>query len=436
MKWLHAISIFVLIAATCFLGYVPGQSDFYKIASSGFLAFLAYGYLSFYNVPSLKTVFVLGMLIRVILLFAFPNLSDDIYRFVWDGNLIGLNINPYGSMPSELVAQSNLGLSKDLYAQMNSPYYYTIYPPATQLIFYISTWFGGNLFYSSLIIKLFFLAAEVLTFIGIVKILDALQKEKTLAIIYFLNPLILVEGMVNLHFEIIMIVFLIWSIYFLFIKKNIVWSSLLLTLSIASKLLPLMFLPFFFFGMKGKERIKFFSLGLVFMAIAFSPIILGLDFQNFASSIDLYFQNFEFNGGVYYLFRYLGTLASGYNLIHYIGPSLGLLSLVLILKKAYDQKNYSLEIFLEFAFYSFVVYLFLATTIHPWYMCIPIVFSVFVKWRFALVWSFLVLLTYINYSYNPYWENLWIVSIEYLIVFSVLIYELKFIPSIESKVDV
>ena len=91
----------------------------------------------------------------MILLFAFPNLSDDIYRFVWDGNLIGLNINPYGSMPSELVGQNNPGLSMDLYAQMNSPDYYTIYPPVTQLIFYISTWFSGNIFYSSLTIKLF-----------------------------------------------------------------------------------------------------------------------------------------------------------------------------------------------------------------------------------------------------------------------------------------
>ena len=82
MKWFQAISIFVLIAATCILGYVPEQSDFNVIACSGFFAFLAYGYLSFYDVPSLKTIFVFGVLLRLILLFAFPNLSDDIYRFV------------------------------------------------------------------------------------------------------------------------------------------------------------------------------------------------------------------------------------------------------------------------------------------------------------------------------------------------------------------
>jgi hypothetical protein len=234
-----------------------------------------------------------------------------------------------------------------------------------------------------------------------------------------------VEGIGNLHFEIIMIVFLVWSIYFTFIRKNIVWSTLLFTLSIASKLLPLMFLPFFLIGLKGKERIQFFALGLVFMLIAFSPIILGLDIQNFASSIDLYFQNFEFNGGLYYLLRYIGKLLYGYNLIFYIGPILGSLTLILIIRKAIIQKEYNLENFLEYAFYSFVVYLFFATTIHPWYLSVPILLSVFVKWRFAIVWSFLILLTYINYSFDSYWENLWIVAFEYIVVFSVLWYELR-----------
>ena len=174
----------------------------------------------------------------------------------------------------------------------------------------------------------------MLTFLGILKILQSQKRIQSLSIIYFLNPLILVEGMVNLHCEIIMIAFLIWGIYYIFIKKSIGLGALLFTLSIASKLLPIMFLPFFFFGLKRKERIRFFTIGLICMGIAFSPIIFGLDFQNFGSSIDLYFQKFEFNGGIYYLLRYLGKLWSGYNLIHYLGPLLGLGALCLITRKA------------------------------------------------------------------------------------------------------
>lgn len=423
MKWSQAISIVVLIAATIFLGYVPEQSDFPLIFIGGAISFSAYGYLAFFDKPSVKVIFITGVFIRVILFFAFPNLSDDIYRFLWDGQLTSIGSNPYGSVPFPLAVHSIDGLSSELIKLMNSPYYYTIYPPFAQLIFYTSTLVGTDFYNMSLVIKLFFLAAEILTFLGILKVLDALNKDRSLAIIYFLNPLILVEGMVNLHFEIIMIVFLIWGMYFVFIKKQIGMGALMFTLSIASKLLPIMFLPFLFFGLKGKERIKFFGLSLLFVLIVFSPIIFGLDFKNFGSSIDLYFQKFEFNGGIYYVLRYLGKLWSGYNLIHYLGPLLGFSALILILRKAFLQKTFDLQSFIDFAFFSFVTYLLLATTVHPWYLSIPILLSVFVSWRFAVVWSFLILLTYINYSYPSYHENLWIVGIEYILVFAMIYYE-------------
>ncbi|MEM9545916.1 MAG: hypothetical protein AAGA77_08080 [Bacteroidota bacterium] len=424
MKWSQGLATVLLVAATVYLGFVPQQFDFSQILAGGSLAFLAYEFLSFYRQPTITSILIVGILVRVLLVFAFPNLSDDIYRFLWDGQLIGLGMNPFGYLPSDLIMHGAEGVSSELFEQMNSPEYYTIYPPVAQLIFYASTIFSTDFYTMSLVIKIIFLVAEIFTFLGIVKILEALGKDKSLSILYFLNPLILVEGMVNLHFEIIMIVFFIWALYFIFVKKYLAWGALLFTLSIASKLLPLLFLPYFFFRLKGKQRIQFFLLGTLFVLLAFSPIIFGLDFQNFGSSIDLYFQKFEFNGGIYYVLRYFGKLYSGYNLIHYIGPTLGLMACFLIAIKAYLQKEYSLQSFLEFAFFSFLVYLFSTTTVHPWYLSIPILLSVFVKWRFAILWSFLVLLTYINYSYDPYWENLWIVALEYLFVFGFLVFEI------------
>ena len=425
MKWSVGLSILILTASVIALGYIPKQSDFPLIIGCGTLAFIAYAYLAFVHKPTIKTVFVVGVLLRVILLFAFPNLSDDIYRFLWDGQMTNAGLNPYGYLPLPFADTTIPGLSTELIDKMNSPSYYTIYPPFAQLIFYFSTLFSSDVYTMTLVMKAFFLIAEIVTFLGILKILEVLKKDKALSIIYFLNPLILVDGMVNLHFEIIMISFLVWSLYFIFTQKKILFGTLLFILSIASKLLPLMFLPFFFFGLKGKERIKFFGWVALFTLLSFSPIIFGLDFKNFGSSIDLYFQKFEFNGGIYYLLRYLGKLFSGYNLIHYIGPILGLTSVFLITKKAYAQKSYDLSTFIEFAFFSFTAYLLLATTVHPWYLCIPILLSVFVKWRFALIWSFMILLTYVNYSYEPYWENLWVVGLEYAVVIGVLVYEVR-----------
>ena len=435
-KYMKIISALVLFISTIYLVSIPQQSDFIKIMLAGGAAFAGYSYLSFYSKIKPREILVLGIGIRIGILFFFPNLSDDIYRFVWDGQLISQGVNPYGYLPSDIISKMEGSYWQHLYSNMNSPDYFTIYPPITQLLFYVSTWANENIWWSSFIIKVCFFIAEIFTFHGLIRLLLSLKKSASLVAIYFLNPLIMVEGLGNLHFEIIMISLLIWGIYHTITKKKIVIGALFFALSIASKLLPLMFLPYFLFKMSSKYKIRFFTAGILFTFLAFLPIILGLDFANFGSSIDLYFQKFEFNAGIYYLLRYLGQLWSGYNLIHYIGPLLGITAVFLIVKKAYASSEYSLQNFLDFAFFSFTAYLLLATTVHPWYLATPIMLSVFVRFRFAIVWSFLIMLSYINYSYDPYFENLWVIASEYILVFGMIAYEVLHSGNIGSTAKI
>lgn len=431
------IAVLFFLTAVGFLSYVPLQSDFYEIGIAALVSFLAYYVIVFVSKPTIKIILLVGLLIRFGLIFSFPNLSDDIYRFVWDGLMTTIGNNPYGSLPTDHLGDLTTSHMTFLIENMNSPNYYTIYPPFTQLIFYISNWAGDDIYSSSIIIKVCFLVSEIFTFLGIRKLLNHLGKPDYLVGIYWLNPLIIVEGIGNLHFEIIMASFLIWAIYYLFVKPKIILGAFFLGLSIASKLLPLMFLPYFMFRLKGRKRNTFFTASFVFLAFMFLPIALGLDFANFGSSIDLYFQKFEFNAGIYYVLRYIGKILTGYNQIQYIGPLLGLTTVGLIVYRAYKNKLYSLDSFVEFAFFSFCLYLIFATTVHPWYLSIPVLLSVFVKWRFAVLWSALIFLTYINYSYEPYAENLMIVVLEYMLVIGMVIYEFslkrQITPSIQSK---
>lgn len=69
-------------------------------------------------------------------------------------------------------------------------------------------------------------------------------------------------------------------------------------------------------------------------------------------------------------------------------------------------------------------YFFLSTTIHPWYIATPLMLSVFTRYRFALIWSFVVFFSYYAYGSNGFQENLWIVGLEYLLVFGALSYEI------------
>jgi len=69
------------------------------------------------------------------------------------------------------------------------------------------------------------------------------------------------------------------------------------------------------------------------------------------------------------------------------------------------------------------LYYFLATTVHPWYLALPLILSIFTRFRFALVWSILVVSSYSAYSSMPVTENPWLLTAEYLIVYGYLINE-------------
>lgn len=50
---------------------------------------------------TLNFVFIIVIVSRLIVLPMNPTLSDDAYRFLWDGRLIVNNVNPYKLVPSD-----------------------------------------------------------------------------------------------------------------------------------------------------------------------------------------------------------------------------------------------------------------------------------------------------------------------------------------------
>jgi len=74
--------------------------------------------------------------------------------------------------------------------------------------------------------------------------------------------------------------------------------------------------------------------------------------------------------------------------------------------------------------FSFTIYLFLSTTVHPWYIATILMLSVFTNYKFPLVWSFIVIISYLAYANTDNTENLWVIALEYVVVFSVFIWEL------------
>jgi hypothetical protein len=143
----------------------------------------------------------------------------------------------------------------------------------------------------------------------------------------------------------------------------------------------------------------------------------------------LYQSVFEFNAGVYYLIRNIGTYIVGYNPIQIVGPILATFSAALILTISITKNVLSNTNFLRRAMICYLIYLFTATTVHPWYLALPVFFATFVGNITPLVWSFLVLLSYSAYIGTIYKEQSSLLIIEYVIVFFTFIAsEIKGIP--------
>lgn len=416
------------ISLTIGLGYFVGQSDFRPLIVM-YGSFFALYIAIFLWAPERDVLFFVGVgaALRFLLLFSFPNLSDDVYRFIWDGRLIVNGYNPFDHLPSHYLEEGNAvpGLDRQLYEELNSQGYFTVYPPVAQAVFALSCFlFPGSLGWSVLVMKAIMVAFELGSLRLLWLLLGRLELPRRNVLLYALNPLIILEITGNLHFEGAMIFFLLLSFWWL-LQGRRPGSALMAALSVASKLLSLIFLPFLIKRLGLRGSVRYFAVTGAFLVVLFLPLFSAAFFGNFGESLDLYFRKFEFNASLYYLLRWVGYQQVGYNLIAKFGPALAVaagtgIMLLVLLDKSKDWVSLPRQMM-----FAVFIYLACATTVHPWYVSLPLVMCLFTRYRFPVIWSGMIFLTYINYSFPEYREHLGMVALEYFAVYGAAVYEIS-----------
>ncbi|WP_299833453.1 mannosyltransferase [uncultured Tenacibaculum sp.] len=399
------------------------------------------GYYFFVKNSKISTNYYLAIaiLFRLIFLATIPNLSQDFYRFIWDGRMIFEGFNPYISLPETFITEGNLPVNqaKELYAgmgEMNGSHY-TNYPPLNQLCFYIAALLSNNsILGAAIVMRCIIILADVGIFYFGHKLLKNINKNPNLIFLYLLNPFIIIELTGNLHFEPVMLFFLIWSLYHLQ-KKNWIVAGFLLAFSINVKLIPLLFLPLFFrWFLEKNNKLQWNQIGklalfyaiVILMSLAlFVPFFSNELIDSYSNSIGLWFRNFEFNASFYYILREIGYLFRGYNEIAVIGKISPVLTILFLAYLTFFKKNISFTTLATSMLFGLSFYYFTTTTMHPWYISTLIILSVFTKYRFPLVWSLVIILSYQAYANTPWKENLWFVFLEYIVMYLYLLYEIK-----------
>lgn len=415
------------------------RTDFGLFFSLYSLLFLCY-FLLLKAKISHRLFFLTGLIYHLIVVFALPWLSQDFYRFLWDGWMLQLGDNPYLFTPNQWLENTNeqnlIPKANFLIEEMGqlSASNYTNYPPISQFIYFLASFLAEkSIFYAVLFMKLVLVFSSIITLFFSQKILSLLKLPTHKAYWFFLNPLVIIEGIGNLHFEVLMLAFFVASVYYL-MKKNFLWAGVLLGLSVATKLITLVFFIYLLNGViVGNKKFKFsnyFSassfqfIGGCLLTIAMSYVyFFDLQMlQNYQESVGLWFSSFEFNASFYYVFRWVGFQMYGYNMIAVLGKIIFVLSAFSLLFFAFQQS--SKKQMFAWMFLGFACYLFFSTTVHPWYVTTLIVLGVFTKYYTAILWSFLVMLSYYTYSQPNFQESTWFLFAQYVLVIGLFSYEL------------
>ncbi|CAN5912839.1 DUF2029 domain-containing protein [soil metagenome] len=400
------------------LGYLTTRTEFYQLLGLFGLAFAGYYFLLKSPLPTRQGL-GLSLLFRLVLLFAVPALSDDYFRFVWDGRLVVHGESPFAYLPAHYVETGRLqplGLTAELYQNLNSPHYYSVYPPVCQVVFWLAVLFSPDSILGSVVVmRVILLLAEAGTFILGTRLLPLLGLPSRQVLWYALNPLVIVELSGNLHFEALMIFFLLGALYLL-LRHRFWLAALSFGLAVGVKLLPLMLLPFLFGRLRSGPFVLFCTLVGGTVLLLFVPFLSLEIIGNLLSSVDLYFRKFEFNASFYYLARWLGFQFYGYNPIARLGPLLSLIVLFTTLYLAYRHRQAPRILLPHHWLLALTLYLLLSTTVHPWYLTTLVALAMFTPWRYLMVWSGMVVLSYGAYRTADYEENLWLVALEYAVV--------------------
>lgn len=406
------------------------------------------------TLPPDRFLFGSALLFRLLLLGALPALSEDYARFIWDGRLVLNGVNPFRYLPSELMAGGagpNVPIDAWLYDQLNSPNYFTVYPPVNQAIFALAAWVSPtSLLGSVVLMRGLIIIAEVGTVWLMVKLLTHYKKDPNLALLYALNPLVILELTGNIHFEGMMIGFVLLAVW-VWVRsakkpqtetRRMSLSAGAFALGVGTKLLPLMLLPLVVRQLGWRRGLLYSGLVCGLVVLLFAPFFDLAMAEHLLTSIDLYFRQFEFNASLYYLIREVGYWLYDHNWLRSIGGWLSLLTTAGLLLIAFNRNGRAdVASMAVRALWMLTFYFSMATTVHPWYITSLVAATVFTSTQttrpfgYPLLWSGLIWLSYAAYQHTPVYEKPVLLLVEYVPVLVLLLFELKRYADEADRVD-
>jgi len=179
---------------------------FLKLVVIQIVIYIVVAWLSLRSSDS-RSLLLLGLifaaLFRLSIIFFPPYLSDDVYRYIWDGRVQFAGINPYRYIPAD---ESLVELRDEkIYPNINRrDYAHTMYPPVAEVSFLLITRFSESVTW----MKAAMVAFEAIAIWAIVQLLVSFGFARQRVLIYAWHPLTVWEFAGSGHLDALAIAFI------------------------------------------------------------------------------------------------------------------------------------------------------------------------------------------------------------------------------------
>ena len=227
---------------------------FLELVAIQIVVYVAAAWLSFRTKDS-RQLLLLGLvfaaLFRLSILFAPPYLSDDIYRYVWDGRVQSAGINPYRYIP----ADESLGGLRDekIYPHINRrDYAHTMYPPVAEGAFLLATRFSESVTW----MKAAMAGFEAITVWALLQLLVSFGFARQRVLLYAWHPLAVWEFAGSGHVDALAVMFIALALL-VQRKHRETLAGLFLGCATCVKLFPAVLFPAFYARRSWKLALAF-----------------------------------------------------------------------------------------------------------------------------------------------------------------------------------
>ena len=286
-----------------------------------------------------------GLIFRALLFPEAPFLSDDHFRYLWDGVVQLRGINPYRYAPADAALA---GVDEALRGQVNHPNVSTIYPPAAQIAFVIIAATGTGL----IGLKALWLGCDVVIATLLYHMVDRRRRLQLLTL-YWWSPLVIIEVIWNAHLDLLGVLLVVAALWLATRSRpHSVWLGIVLAVAAAIKYFPAALVPAAADRGRRLRTTLAFVLGLAVLYLPYATA--GADLF---AGLQTYAEAWRFNDGAFAILAWATRSVTAAKLLAGAAVAAVVASSV--------RNDWSLE---RTAFWVTGAILLLSPTVHPWYL--------------------------------------------------------------------